>query len=257
MAQFGGAPRDNDYEFFTAPGRPAATNGFGGGAPAGGQFGAPLAPRHAPPASPPRSSGRRSRVLIPLGLAVVLVLGVAAVAAAQGKLPGFGRNPGTSPGAAPPASSPYSAKPPAKLLGLKLSSGSKAKQIDATFRSGKGFAGQPVVTFLYSDARHVARLYGAVVLAPMSAKDQRAFLAGATSSLSSVSKGASAGKLSAVRPGKLGGTMRCATLATVPASTACMFADRGSAGVIVVLGQSGSSGVTKARATREAVVHRR
>jgi hypothetical protein len=258
MGQFGGAPRHDDYDFFTAPARPAATNGFGSGPATGGQFGGPPAPRHAPSARPPgaRRTGR-SGVLLPLLVAAVLVMSVAGVAAAQGVLPGLGDRATAPPAAAPPATSPYSVKPPKKLSGLTLSNGSKAKQIDAAFRSGGGFADHPVTTFVYVDGHHVVRLYGGVVLARMTTQDQRAFMAGATSSLSSDGQGISVSKLSPVRAGKLGGTMRCARLGTVPVSTECVFADRGSAGVIVVVGHSGSAGVATARATREAVVHRR
>ena len=195
-------------------------------------------------------------MLLPVLVAAVLAMTVAGVAAVQGVLPGFTDRASTPPAAAPPATSPYSVKPPKKLSGLTLSNGSKAKQINAAFRSGGGFADHPVTTFVYVDGHHDVRLYGGVVLTRMTAQDQRAFMAGATSSLSQDGQGISVSTLSPVKAGTLGGTMRCARLGTVPVSTECVFADRGSAGVIVVLGRSGPAGVAKARATREAVVHR-
>lgn len=261
MSQFGGASRHDDYGYFTAPARPTATTSPFGGAPTtgGGHFGgAPAAgttPAGGRPPLPPGAHAHRSsrRILLPVVLVLVVLLAAVGVTWQFGLVPGLGAEPAPVSSA---AASPYTVKPPKKLLGWTLSHGAQAKQIDAAFRSGGGFGADPLTTFLYTDTRHRATAYGAVVLAPLTAQDQRAFIAGATSSLSSDGEGVAVGTLKPVSPGKAGGTMRCTRLGTVPASTACVFATKSSAGVVVVLGHSGTVGVDKARAVRAAVVHR-
>ena len=192
--------------------------------------------------------------MLPIVVASVLVLSAAGAAWATGILPGLGQDAETTAVAPPP--SDYSAKPPKKLNGWTLSSGPRASQIDALVTAGEGFGGRPVTTFRYTNAHHVATTYGGVVLVAMTAQEQDAVLAKADGSLSASTPGVSVGRLAAVRPGKLGGSLRCARLGTDPASTACVFVDRGSAGVIVVLNQSGPAAADTARLVREAVVHR-
>jgi hypothetical protein len=253
--QFGGAARHDDYDFFTAPPRPATPNQFGAGPPTAGQFGGPPPARHAPPRRPPGASGGRPRIVVPL-LVAVLVLAATGVAAARGLLPGVGANGGTATVAPPTGDSADAATPPKRLLGLTLSSGPRAKQIDAAFRSGGRFGEEPITTFVYVDRRHAVRVFGATLPTPLTGADRRALLAGATSSLSADGEGISVGTLNAVGPGKGGGSMRCARLGTVPASTECVFTDGEASGVVVVLGRTGSDAHARARTVREAVVGR-
>jgi len=87
----------------------------------------------------------------------------------------------------------------------------------------------------------------------MSFSDRRGFLAGAEEGALRSPEFAGA-VFSATDPGRLGGTMRCASLVGSQV-TACVFADAGAYGVVTVFGPV-DQGQSLARTVREAVEHR-
>jgi hypothetical protein len=134
---------------------------------------------------------------------------------------------------------------PQQVLGMPKLSGTVADAAESRLHSfpGPGDA----VTGVYGDGQVTVIVLAAKY--PMSGRDQRDFL--------SASKDEARDQgmpLHDVRPGALGGTLRCGTHATLP-MVLCAFSDAGSYGVVAVAGPAADAEVT-ARGAREAFVHR-
>jgi hypothetical protein len=134
---------------------------------------------------------------------------------------------------------------PAQVLGMpQLTDRVTAAQIERLRTmpgAGLQFAGA------YGDGR-ITVVVGAAKSA-LGFDGQRGYFAGASRSASQ--QGIT---LSKIKPGKLGGEMRCGAHRTLP-MTICAFADGGSYGVVVVTGPATDPEST-ARSAREAFVHR-
>ena len=190
MSQFGGAPRDQDYGFFTTPARTAVSTS---------QFGSTAVETR--PAHAARQHRRASGP------------GVRTARTGTPREPGaFPQPPRPAPGAAAggraarwgcrrlperahpwpepvrvrgPAVvtqplAPYVVAAPDQLLGWERSSGPEAQQIDAMFRDSGAFPADAVTTFLYVTGRGKPALYGAVVVQHLSRAEQRDNLANTT-----------------------------------------------------------------------------
>jgi hypothetical protein len=145
----------------------------------------------------------------------------------------------------------YTVDQPTTVEGFTLSHDALAQRMDDDALSDLSPKQAETATALvYADTAGKPRLYVVVDrtgtlparFADSVRAEERGFQQGTTTTLN----------FATVDPGTLGGLMQCATTGD---STICIWADRGTAGVVAAFGLT--DGVTADRQAREAVVHRR